>query len=120
MNENLFRLALDQLQPGEWSHFETVCGQFLLPEFKNLRTMAHPSGDGGRDSELFSPEKQPFIAAQYSIAADWKGKIRQTVQRIGEELPAVRVLVYMSNRHIGGQADGLKEEVMAEIGRAHV
>jgi len=113
MNHNLFRIALEQLQPSDWSQFETLCGQFLLPELRNLRTMAHPSGDGGRDSELFSPEKQPFIAAQYSIARDWKAKIRHTVKRITDEFPSVRVLVYMSNQLIGGQADELKEEVLA-------
>jgi hypothetical protein len=113
MNRNLFRIALDQLQPSDWSHFETLCGQFLLPEFNNLRTMAHPSGDGGRDSELFSPDKQPFVAAQYSIARDWKTKIRQTVKRVTNEFLSVRVLVYMSNHQIGGQADDLKQEVLA-------
>lgn len=60
MNRNLFRIALDQLQPSDWFQFETLCGQFLLPELGSLRTMAHPQGDGGRDSELFSPEGKPF------------------------------------------------------------
>ena len=98
---------------SDWAHFETLCGQFLLPEFGNLRTMAHPSGDGGRDSELFSPTGQPFIAAQYSVAQDWKDKIRKTFKRIRKEFPSVHVLVYMSNQQIGGQADGLKQELLS-------
>lgn len=112
MSRNLFRIALDQLQPSDWSHFETLSGQFLISEFKNLRTMAHPSGDGGRDSELFSPEAQPFVAAQYSIARDWRAKIRHTLKRITAEFSSVRVLVYMSNQQIGGAADDLKQEVL--------
>lgn len=112
MNRNLFRIALDQLQSSDWSHFEVLCGQFLLPEFGNLRTMADPRGDGGRDSELFSPEGQPFVAAQYSVTRDWKSKIRQTLKRVTTEFHSVRVLVYMSNQQIGGQADDLKQEVL--------
>lgn len=114
MNANLFRIALEHLEPSDWSIFETLCGQFLLPEFKNLRTMAHPSGDGGRDSELFSPEEHPFVVTQYSLRRDWKTKIRETVARIKEEFPSIRVLVYMSNQHIGGQADELKQEVLSK------
>ena len=113
MNRNLFRIALDQLQPSDWFQFETLCGQFLLPELGSLRTMAHPQGDGGRDSELFSPEGKPFVAAQYSIARDWRHKIRQTLKRLAQECPSVHVLVYMSNQQIGGQADELKQEALA-------
>ena len=80
MNPNLFRVALDHLQPSDWSTFEVICGQFLLPELGTLRTMAHPQGDGGRDSELFSPDGQPFVAAQYSVTGKWKPKIRQTAK----------------------------------------
>lgn len=112
MNENLFRVALDQLQPADWSHFEVLCGKFLLPEFGNLSTMAHPAGDGGRDSELFSPGSEPFVVTQYSITRDWRSKIRNTVARLSAEFPSVRVLVYMSNQQIGGQADDLKKEVL--------
>lgn len=114
MNLNLFRLALDRLEPSDWAAFEKVCSTFLLPEFTNLRTMAHPAGDGGRDSELFSPEGNPFVAAQYSVTSDWKSKIRQTVKRLQTEHPTVRVLVYMSNQLIGGQADDLRKEILAK------
>jgi hypothetical protein len=76
--------------------------------------MAHPSGDGGRDSELFSPDAMPLIAAQYSVAADWKSKVRQTAKRISKECPNIRILVYMTNRMIGGQADDLKGELLKQ------
>ncbi len=105
-------MALDRLESSDWAHFEQLCSAFLISEYSNLRTMAHPSGDGGRDSELFSPENQPFIAAQYSVTADWKAKIRNTAKRLKSNFPDVRVLVYMSNRQIGGQADELKKELL--------
>lgn len=114
MNINLFKLALERLETFDWGHFEQLCSAFLVPEFPNLRTMAHPSGDGGRDSELFSPEGKPLIAAQYSIAAEWKAKVKQTAIRLSSTFPTVRILVYMSNRQIGGQADELKRELLDE------
>jgi predicted nucleic-acid-binding protein len=112
MNINLFKMALDRLESSDWAHFEQLCSSFLISEFANLRTMAHPSGDGGRDSELFSPENQPFISAQYSVAADWKTKIRKTAKRLKSTFSDLRILVYMSNRQIGGQADELKRELL--------
>ncbi|NOS81810.1 MAG: hypothetical protein HOP32_09555 [Nitrospira sp.] len=114
MNTKLFQLALDRLEPSDWAHFEKLSSAFLLPEFSTLRTMAHPSGDGGRDSELFSPDGMPLIAAQYSVAANWKSKVRQTAKRIAKECPNIRILVYMTNRVIGGQADALKGEILKE------
>ena len=74
--------------------------------------MASPSGDGGRDSELFCPEGEPFIAAQYSVATDWRAKIRRTADRLNEQFPGVRILLYFSNQQIGGQADDLKRELL--------
>jgi hypothetical protein len=84
MNLNLFKLALDRLQPHDWEVFEELSSSFLISEFSQLRTMAHPSGDGGRDSELFQCEGKSFIAFQYSVSSDWKNKIRRTVVRIIE------------------------------------
>jgi hypothetical protein len=112
MNVNLFRVALKEMQPSDWGHFEGLCSSFLAGEFSNLRTMAHPSGDGGRDSQLFSPESKPSIVAQYSIAQKWKLKIRETVKRLKQEFPSVNILIYMSNQQIGGQADELRKEVL--------
>lgn len=55
MNRKLFELALERLRPSDWEHFEELSSAFLASDFPSLRTMASPSGDGGRDSELFSP-----------------------------------------------------------------
>jgi len=112
MNINLFRLALERLQLNDWLYFENLCSKFLITEFNNLRTMAHPSGDGGRDSELFSPEGKSFVVAQYSLAKDWRDKVRKTAKRLSEIHEEVRILVYMSNQQIGGQADNLKNELL--------
>ncbi len=112
MNPNLFKMALDKLESSDWAHFEQLCSSFLISEFANLRTMAHPAGDGGRDSELFSPDNPTFISAQYSVSTDWKTKIRKTAKRLKSEFPDVRIIVYMSNRQIGGQADKLKKELL--------
>jgi len=112
MNISLFKMALERLESSDWSHFERLCSAFLVSEFRNLRTMANPSGDGGRDSELFSPEGNLLIAAQYSVTDDWKSKIRQTVKRLHSKFPTVRILLYMSNRQIGAQADELKKELL--------
>jgi hypothetical protein len=112
MNTSLFRMALERLQATDWAEFEALCSAFLVPEFPGLRTMAHVSGDGGRDAELFSPDGKPFVAAQYSVTEDWRSKIKQTAKRLLTTLPTVRILIYMSNRQIGGRADELKKELL--------
>jgi hypothetical protein len=112
MNVNLFKIALERLKPSDWEHFEELCSQFLVAEFDNVRTMASPSGDGGRDSELFSAEGKPFVAAQYSVTTDWKSKIRSTRDRIKETLGDIQFLIYFSNQHIGARADDLKTDLL--------
>ena len=114
MNTNQFRLALDRLRPSDWEHFERLSSAFLAAELTGLRMMASPAGDGGRDSELFCPAQQSFIAAQYSVAKDWKKKIRYTRQRLRARFPRIRVLIYLTNQEIGGQADDLKRELLEE------
>jgi len=112
INNNLFRFALERLKASDWNVFEELASSFLVPEFSQLRTMAHPSGDGGRDSELFQCEGNSFITFQYSVRKDWKQKIKETVERIKDEFPNICILTYLSNQQIGGQADGLKGELL--------
>jgi len=114
MNVNLFRLALQQLQSSDWACFEILCSSFLVSEFSDLRTMAHSSGDGGRDSELFNSASKPFIAFQYSVTSDWGKKIRHTIERLSSKFPDVQFLIYMSNQLIGGQADELKTDLLRQ------
>ena len=114
MNTQLFKFALDHLQVSDWHHFERLSSSFLAAEYDRLRTMASPSGDGGRDAELFCPEGHPFIAAQYSVSKNWRDKIRHTEQRLNQECPQVRVLIYLSNHQIGPKADDLKRELIEQ------
>jgi hypothetical protein len=106
-----FQLALEHLQPSQWKRFEEFASEFLSPEFPNLRTMAAPSGDRGRDSELLSPEDDPSVMLQYSVTADWSSKIHQTSDRIKTEFPQVTVLIYVTNQQIGATADALRKEL---------
>jgi len=68
MNRKLFELALDKTRSSDWEYFEELSSAFLTSEFGSLRTMASPSGDGGRDSELFSSTGSTYVAIQYSVA----------------------------------------------------
>ena len=114
MNVKLFELALERLTSGDWSHFEKLSSNFLISELPSLRTMASPSGDGGRDSELFSPDANPSVAVQYSVSKNWKTKIRNTVKRLQECHTNIKILIYMSNQEIGGKADELKGEILTK------
>src|SRR4051812_20679853 len=56
----------------DWDRFERLCLEFLAFDFRDIRQTANPSGDKGRDSELFSPEGEPTIVLQYSLREDWE------------------------------------------------
>lgn len=116
MNPALFKLALERLQPEDWALFESLSSNFLSSDLGALRTMASPSGDGGRDSELFcqvEPGKS-LIVAQYSVTSDWRAKIRSTRTRLGEKFPDARILIYTSNHQIGAQADELRSKLLQD------
>lgn len=89
------QLALERLQPSDWQRFEKLASAFLASEFDALRTTATPSGDEGRDSELFAPAGEPKVLLQYSVSADWRNKIHRTVQRIQGTFPDALVLVFV-------------------------
>ena len=71
MNRKLFELALDKTRSSDWEYFEELSSGFLASELTSLRTMASPSGDGGRDSELFSSDGNTYVAVQYSVSKDF-------------------------------------------------
>ncbi len=112
MNFDLFRYALQQIQPSHWKLFEDLASAFLAVDYPQLRTMAHPTGDGGRDSELFQPDGKPLVCFQYSISKNWKPKITQTASRLAQEFPDVRMLVYLTNQQIGARGDTLKRKLL--------
>ncbi len=70
--------------------------------------MASPSGDGGRDSELFSPEGEPHLVFQYSVQIEWDAKIRQTIKRLKDQFPTITSLTYVTNQVIGARSDKVR------------
>lgn len=106
-----FDMALSRLTSADWDNFEKIASAFLASEYPALRTLAAPSGDGGRDSELFSDSGEPNVAMQYSVTEDWASKIRKTIKRLEVTSPAVSVLVYLTNQVIGAKGDELRKEL---------
>ena len=115
MQRQRLQLALEALSASTWRRLEEFASEFLVSDFPDLRTMASPAGDGGRDAEIFTFEDDPSHVLQYSVADDWNAKIRATVKRINETNPAVQVLTYVTNAQIGADGDELK----AELRRVH-
>jgi hypothetical protein len=111
---NRLQLGLELLRPSDWHRFEKLASALLAAEFDDLRTTASPSGDEGRDSELFAPRAEPKVLLQYSISADWASKIHRTVQRIQGTFP--NALVFVSNQVIGALADPIKRRVRQDHG----
>lgn len=114
MNRSQFELALTHAKPSDWAHFESLCSRFLASEHPSMRTMATPSGDGGRDSQLYGPDGENIICAQYSVAESWEAKIRKTQKRLSENFKNVRILIYMSNQEIGAKGDNIKNILRKE------
>jgi hypothetical protein len=116
MITNRLQLALERLQPSDWNRFERLASAFLATEFDDLRTVASPSGDEGRDAELFSPTGEPTVVIQYSVSEDWRAKINATIRRLKETIPGALVLIYASNQSIGADADGVKKAARTKQG----
>jgi hypothetical protein len=116
MQSDRFRLALRELKPSDWERFEQLASVFLAADFTSLRTLAAPSGDSGRDGALFAPTGQTHVAIQYSVAEDWKKKIRATVKRLEDGFTDIRILIYVTNQRIGADADSLKSELLIDKG----
>jgi hypothetical protein len=104
-------LALEKLPSASWESFERFASAFFASEFPDLRTVASPAGDEGRDAELFSPLEDTTQVLQYSVAEDWRAKIRKTATRISETIPTAQLLIYATNQQIGAEADDLKKEL---------
>lgn len=106
-----FDLALDRLKGSDWARFEELASSFLASEFPPLRTVASPSGDGGRDAELFSPEGDSKVLFQYSVTQSWNTKITETAKTVKKKFPNVLLLSYVTNQIIGAKADDLKQNL---------
>jgi hypothetical protein len=119
MNTKRFETALMLLKPAEWEKFERLASQFLAADFPTLVTVASPSGDEGRDAELYSPEGDASVLLQYSVAEDWRDKILRTAKRLEKTKPDARVLIYVTNQQIGAAADDLRRK-LRESERFHL
>lgn len=108
--------ALEQLGASDWRLFERFASEFLADEFPGIRTTANPSGDRGRDAELFVLEGDPRTAFQYSVTESWKPKIASTAAKIADEFRSVRRLIYCTNQEIGALADSVKSDVWTDHG----
>jgi hypothetical protein len=113
VSQERFEFALKQLRASDWERFERLASAFLASEWTDICTMATPDGDGGRDSELFSPTGTANVAIQYSVQQDWGTKIRRTVKRLATTFPNVNILVFVSNQQIGAKSDSLRKEFSA-------
>jgi hypothetical protein len=97
MSARRLALALDSMPSSDWLAFESFAAAFLAPEFPSLRTPASPHGDRGRDGQMYVVSEDPNTIVQYSVAQDWNAKIRATVNRLKETMPATRTLIYVTN-----------------------
>lgn len=111
MSEQRLSLALDRLEGPDWARFERFASEFLTADFPNLRSVASPQGDEGRDAELFSPNDDQSVVLQYSVTKQWNEKIRDTAHKVKKNLSGAQVLVYVTNHQIGASADGIKRAV---------
>jgi hypothetical protein len=110
ITQSRFEFALKELGSGNWERFEKLASTFLAGDFDEIRTTASPSGDRGRDSQLYNTG-DPTVMLQYSVTKDWRGKIRNTVERIRGEFLSASALVYVTNQVIGSEADDLVAEM---------
>ena len=109
-------LALEHLRPEQWKMFEEFASAFLTSQYPNLRTVASPSGDQGRDAHLFSFDGRIPAVLQYSVSKDWKKKIRDTANRISVTSPDTTVLIYVTNQKILSASDNLKKNITNDYG----
>lgn len=110
----VFGNAFSLLDHESWGTFERICSTFLSCDFPNIRTMANPSGDGGRDAEFFISDSNSNVVFQYSVSKNWRSKILNTKKRIEQTFPDRKIIIYLTNQKIGAGADTLKTELMNE------
>lgn len=108
-------LALERLGPEDFQRFEEFASDFLAVEFRNLRTLASPSGDEGRDAFVWQPAENPTLALQYSVTTDWARKIRRTAARLKEARKRPTVLVYVTSQLIGARGDRVRHELLSDF-----
>ena len=113
MHPDRLRFALEQLRPNQWERFEQFASAFLASEFPDLRTIAGP-GDRARDAILLRPGEDISVVLQYSVAHDFKAKIRATAAELSDTSPDAQLLIYATNQKLGPASDDLARELRAE------
>lgn len=116
MPRTRLELALTLITGADWRAFEKFAAEFLAVEYPSMRTTASPSGDGGRDAEIYVPHDEPSTAIQVSVRADWTSKIKETVRRLEDTFPDVSELIYATNQTIGASADELRRTLRGDSG----
>ena len=116
MSRERLTLALERLKSDQWKIFEEFASAFLTSQYPNLRTVASPSGDQGRDAQLFSFDGRIPAILQYSVSKDWKRKVRSTAKRISVKFPDTTILIYVTNQRILSASDELKKEITTQYG----
>ena len=116
MSRERLNLALERIRPDQWKIFEEFASAFLTSQYPNIRTVATPSGDQGRDAELFSYDGRVPTVLQYSVSKDWRKKIKETAKRISVSLPDTAILIYVTSQPILSSADILKSDIMKDYG----
>ena len=116
MSRERLNLALERIRPDQWKIFEEFASAFLTSQYPNIRTVATPSGDQGRDAELFSYDGRVPTVLQYSVSKDWRKKIKGTAKRISVSLPDTTILIYVTSQPILSAADILKSDIMKDYG----
>lgn len=113
--DDQLRVSLDNVRSSEWDLFEDFANAFLTSDFPTLRPISG-TNDKGRDAVLFEPHPQEAarVVLQYSLVADWKGKIQKTVRRLHEKDILCSVLVYATSREIGPASDDLESELRGQ------
>jgi hypothetical protein len=96
-DDSRLALALANLQPTDWKPFEAFASVFLVDDYPDLRVIAG-TGDKGRDAIFISDASR--VVAQYSVEANWRGKINQTIGRLREAGISFTVLIYATNQPI--------------------
>src|ERR1039458_2198102 len=115
MSRQRLELALERLGAPDWERFEQFASEFISAELPDLRTVASPSGDDGRDAELFSPVGDTSDVCSSDLTVNWKRKIRATAERLGHTTPSAQLLIYVTNQLVGAEADALKKAIRVEF-----
>jgi hypothetical protein len=71
-------------------------------------------GDLGRDAELHESDSVAYVLFQYSVAEDWRDKIRRTIRRLKEAEVGFNTLIYVTSRDIGHRATDLQADLRKE------